>query len=313
MSSPLKILLLEDSQSDALLLRSQLGNVSEFEFAIEHAERVSQAKEMLGGTDYDAILLDLGLPDSSGQRTVALVRELTSQTPIVVLTGADDRDLMKAAIDLGADNFLVKGTADGNRIALGILAARNHRARKLTEQSEAGITFLTDLGLDLTARLKSGRISQSEALSELMLAIESQGNSDYRASVLLYDEKRGTLHLGAAPTLPNSYNEAIEGLKVGLGAGSCGTAVFCKHSIYVVDIETDPLWLNYRAIAHEHNLRACWSVPILDESENVLGTFALYYDERRSPSESEREFIHSAARTAAKIIKIANMSGHKGH
>lgn len=302
MASPITILLVEDNPSDALLLRSQLGTVEEFEFAIDHAERISQARDMLGVGQYDAVLLDLGLPDSVGEGTVAQIREVSAETPILVLSGAEDRDMINAAMEMGADNFIVKGKADGNRIALGILYARNHRARKLSESTQSEMDFLSELENDLTSRLKAGALQLPEALNELMLALESHKDFDYKASVLLYNAEEERLYHGAAPNLPDAYNQAINGVKVGLGVGSCGTAVFCKHSIYVVDIETDPLWSNFRELARPHKLRACWSVPIFDDNETVLGTFAMYYATRRSPSEEEREFIHGAARVAARII-----------
>lgn len=305
MSSPLKVLVVEDSATDGYLLRTQLTEVVEFEFAIEHVERLSQACELLRSTTYDAILLDLGLPDSFGAETVRRVREISDATPLVLLSAGDDRDVIDSAMRAGADNFIIKGTGDGNRIALAILYARNKRARTQAESSPSKCDLLQGIENNLVPRVRSGELALPQALDQLMRSLETYKDFDYKASVLLYDHTTQRLHHGAAPSLPDEYNKAIDGIQVGLGVGSCGTAVFCKHSIYVVDIDTDPLWRNYRSVALPHNLRACWSVPIFDREDNVIGTFAMYYSQRRSPSQEERDFIHAAARTAAELIIAA--------
>jgi GAF domain-containing protein len=86
--------------------------------------------------------------------------------------------------------------------------------------------------------------------------------------------------------------------------GSCGTAAFRGHPIYVSDISTDPLWVPYSNIARmalEAGLRACWSVPIVSGGK-VLGTFGLYHREPRVPTVAERDLIAEATRPAAVLF-----------
>jgi signal transduction histidine kinase len=96
---------------------------------------------------------------------------------------------------------------------------------------------------------------------------------------------------GAAPHLPDAYNQAIDGQSIGPQAGSCGTAAFTKRPVFVRDIESDPLWAAYREVAGAHGLRACWSAPIVATDGRVLGTFALYYREPREPRPADLEVI----------------------
>jgi signal transduction histidine kinase len=96
---------------------------------------------------------------------------------------------------------------------------------------------------------------------------------------------------------------AIDGSSIGPRAGSCGTAAFLKRTVIVSDIETDPLWDDYRALARAHGLRACWSEPIRATDGRVLGTFAFYYRSAREPAPGDLEIIQRAARLAAIAVE----------
>ena len=157
----------------------------------------------------------------------------------------------------------------------------------------------------LTAQSKvletlSGDASLKEMLEAFAETIEYQ-SKDMLCSVLLLDGK--TLRHGAAPSLPDEYNRAIDGVTIGPTVGSCGTAAFTKSQIVVSDIETDPLWADYRDLALRHGLRACWSTPIICNEGEVLGTFALYYRNPRAPNEHELRLIAIWTRLASLGIK----------
>jgi PAS domain S-box-containing protein len=125
-----------------------------------------------------------------------------------------------------------------------------------------------------------------ETLDLLVLLVEAE-LPDALGSLLLLDADAGTLHAGSVRSLPAAYNAAIEGASIGPMAGSCGTAAFLGEPVYVGDIDTDPRWVAYLGLARAHDLRACWSTPILSTratgARQVLGTFALYYRAPRLP------------------------------
>ena len=124
---------------------------------------------------------------------------------------------------------------------------------------------------------------------------------DMICTVLLLDGTR--IRIAAAPSMPPAFNRAIEGVEIGPAAGSCGTAAWRKELVVCSDIATDPLWEPWRAIALEHQLRACWSMPVLTRAGTVLGTFAMYYREPRQPNELELELIRVAASFAGIAIE----------
>ncbi len=122
-------------------------------------------------------------------------------------------------------------------------------------------------------------------------------------SILLLDDDGAHLRTGAAPSLPDEYNAAVDGLAIGPNVGSCGTAAFLKVSVFVNDVEESPLWEGFREIARRFGLRACWSSPILGSGGVVLGTFAIYRRAPRMPSPRERRLIEDAARLAQLVIE----------
>jgi PAS domain S-box-containing protein len=123
------------------------------------------------------------------------------------------------------------------------------------------------------------------------------------ASILLLDPAGNRLRHGAAPSLPMNYTEAIDGSVIGPSAGSCGTAAYRAEPVIVSDIATDPLWSDYRDLALAHGLRACWSRPILSSEGRVLGTFATYYREPRSPTPQEHTIIERITHLVAIAIE----------
>jgi PAS domain S-box-containing protein len=140
----------------------------------------------------------------------------------------------------------------------------------------------------------------TEVLEMLVLAIEEQEPATL-GSILLLDG--ATVRHGAAPSLPAEYSRAITGRTIGPQAGSCGTAAYLRRPIFVSDIESDPLWTDYREIARPHGLRACWSTPILASDGRVLGTFALYYREPRAPDDATLALIARATHVAGIAIE----------
>ena len=106
---------------------------------------------------------------------------------------------------------------------------------------------------------------------------------DVVCSILAVDEDRRLRPL-AAPALPPHFAAAIDGLQIGPQHGSRGTAAFRNQPVIVEDIETDPLWEDYKALPLPLGLFACWSSPITLRDGRVGGTFAFYYRQKRGPS-----------------------------
>ena len=126
-------------------------------------------------------------------------------------------------------------------------------------------------------------------------------SSDTLATILLLDGNR--LWHGAAPSLPQSYTDSIDGVVIGPSVGSCGTAAYRAEPVISSDIATDPLWDDYRHLPLAHGLRASWSTPILSSEGKVLGTFAMYTPEARSPTPQHQNIIDQISHLASIAIE----------
>jgi GAF domain-containing protein len=142
----------------------------------------------------------------------------------------------------------------------------------------------------------------SEILNRLVLLIEGQA-PEMLCSILLLSDDGNHIRHGAAPSLPQEYVKAIDGSPIGPKSGSCGTAMYRGEPVIVRDVWVDPLWEDYRGLAHVSGLRACWSTPILSGRGKVLGSFAMYYREPGMPTEKEAGLTEVATRIAGVAIE----------
>ncbi len=174
--------------------------------------------------------------------------------------------------------------------------------RKLEEQLEQDRSQV----LELVARNEP----LPGILAHIVSMIETQ-ISGARSSILLLEN--GRLRNGAAPNLPESFSEALQGLPIGPEAGSCGTACYTGETVITEDIATDPLWDDYRQLALPHGLRACWSIPIPSSEAGVLGSFAIYHDQPCRPSARDIDFMDMAARLASVAIAHRLLTDQLSH
>ncbi|GLS24777.1 ATP-binding protein [Marinibactrum halimedae] len=140
------------------------------------------------------------------------------------------------------------------------------------------------------------------ALSSLATLIERE-TVGMKASILLLTRDGLQLTHGAAPSLPKEYTDALNGVYIGPAVGSCGTAAFSSKLVIDADLNTAPRWKDYKHLALAAGLQACWSHPITQENNKVLGTFALYYHEPRHPVQEELHFIEEASNLAKVLIE----------
>jgi signal transduction histidine kinase len=124
-----------------------------------------------------------------------------------------------------------------------------------------------------------------------------------RCSVLLLDREEGRLRHGAAPSLPGPYVAAIDGLVIGDGAGSCGTAAALNTAVVATDVRTDPRWVDFRDVAADADLRSCWSTPIDGHDGLPVGTFAVYHSEPHSPTAREQILVDRFTHLASVAIE----------
>jgi diguanylate cyclase (GGDEF)-like protein len=139
-------------------------------------------------------------------------------------------------------------------------------------------------------------------LAELLNGIELQ-YPEMLCSVLLLNRETNALHFGAAPSLPEFFNHALDGLKIGEGQGVCGTAAFRGERVVVNDILKSDYGDNFIELAQSVNIRACWSQPIINSQNEVLGTFAIFHTSPTIPKSSELVSIEQYANLVMLMIE----------
>ncbi len=172
--------------------------------------------------------------------------------------------------------------------------------RDITERKQAESAQTAER--KIFERIATGA-SLGETLETLLLETEAQSEEGMMCSILILDKTRQYLLHGAAPSLPESYNQEIHRMAIGPNVGSCGTAAFQGKPVFVEDISTDPRWENFRELAAIHHLSACCSMPILSLEGHVLGTVAMYYPSPRNPGEHDKKLIERAKQLASIIIE----------
>jgi diguanylate cyclase (GGDEF)-like protein len=145
--------------------------------------------------------------------------------------------------------------------------------------------------------------SLSEVLDTLTRAIEHLSPESNCTIMLLDEEHRRYLSIASGPSLPPLYLQALDRLEIGPEVGACGSAAFRNETIVIDNIATDSRFASARDFVLSYGLRSCWSQPIRDSRNTVLGTFAIYRRKVASPRAEELRMTRVAAQLAGNAIE----------
>ncbi|HEU4472309.1 MAG TPA: PAS domain-containing protein [Flavisolibacter sp.] len=120
---------------------------------------------------------------------------------------------------------------------------------------------------------------------KLLKGIEALHEDAYCSVLLLRQDDR--IEPFAAPRLSPAFTKYLYGLAIGPEEGSCGAAMATKQIIISSNIDTDPAWNKYRSLVGQFGIKACWSLPIIHSQGRVMGSFAIYFMQPRSPLPAE--------------------------
>ena len=247
---------------------------------------LSGSEDLIGKTD-----LDVHPPEAA--------RQYFADEQNIIQSGQPMIDKEEYVIDPSGDKRYLLSTKVPVRNSANEVVGLVGISRDITERRKA------DLLRDGQAKILE-MIALSEPLEEvlehLMRLIESQLKGIF-GSVLLLEDDGTRLRHGAAPSIADAFIKAIDGMRVGPKAGSCGTAAYRREAVNVSDIRRDPLWEDYRELAAANGFRSCWSTPILSYRGDVLGTFAMYSKDVREPTEAEAHLVDVTTRIAGIAIE----------
>ncbi|HEY3900332.1 MAG TPA: PAS domain S-box protein [Chthoniobacter sp.] len=270
--------LLVEASADALLVMDEQGCIvfankqAGYLFGYESEELLHQPMSLLIPSDLrDQHILRRGLPSSDRPK-----RGLEGDLDL----RGRRRDGTEFVMDVGLSPL------EAQRGSLVIVSVRDLSEQRRVERRERDRLRVLEL-------LNSGA-SLQEILEFTVRAVEAEMPGSI-CSILLLDETGKRFVQGAAPNLPDYFNESVHGLEIGDGVGSCGTAAHRRKLVVVEDIRTDPSCAGFRKLAEKAKVRSCWSQPVFSADKKVLGTFAVYHREPRAPESKHVEMIEAAA------------------
>ncbi|MGQ4647971.1 PAS domain S-box protein [Lyngbya aestuarii] len=160
--------------------------------------------------------------------------------------------------------------------------------------------------LEKTQNIILKMVAQGWSLSEILLALTIQVDQlmpNLFSCILLMAEDNRHLRFCAGPKIPPAWVQLIDPLPIGPTSSVCGAAAYFGKRAIAENIATHPWCTLFKDQATSLGLKTCWSEPILSDTGKVLGTFAIYFTEMRSPEPRELEMLESLARLASLVIE----------
>ncbi len=221
---------------------------------------------------------------------------------------AEALNVIGLAAEAGQSGRIGPDDAFGRIRALVDDAAHRPWPSSVTDHDRSG--FLVDQAT-VQADILEGVVRHApleESLEAIVAAIEHQLPGAVCSVLLLRDGR--SLHHGAGRQLPLAYRDAIDGVAIGPGQGSCGTAAFTGEPVIATDVATDERWVDFRDVALEHGLRSCWSTPIVAaDGGDMLGTFAVYKRTVWRPDSAAIRLVNRFTYLAAVAIEHHRLFG----
>ena len=273
---PIKILLLEDSPSDARLVQGALAGASGENFEVTWIDRLDAAIEKTREFPFDIGLVDLGLPDSVGENTYLSIMKTAPKLPLIVLTGIANETLGAEAIHRGVQDYVVKGTVDGKTMARSIRYAIE---RKKAEEA------LQKLNRTLVAHSKSSKAmmraqDEKQYLSEVCKIItEDCGYKMVWVGFAEQDDGK-TVTPVASAGFDEGYLEKLDitWADTGRGRGPTGTAIRTGKPFGCKNMLIDPAFKPWREDALRRGYASSLVVPLLS-GKHAFGALTIYSKE----------------------------------
>lgn len=295
-------------------LRQELRQQAE---QLRRSEQQIQKQASLTEAVIDALPISLMVKDASGRFMLAnRVASDVLHLPRDEILGRTDRELFSAEVALRHAEEDARARAAGSSIAREVVRGDGHTViehRRVVRLGDSSLLINASIDVTDWKRADALMVSSHHVLeliaggAELPVVLNAICQRmelhlpKSMCSILLLEE--GRLRAGAAPHLPEAYVRGIDGVQIGPEVGSCGSAAHYGESVFAEDIATSPVWKTGGKHAMKHGLRACWSTPFFSSDRKVLGTFAIYFAEPRTPGAADLVVIDQATRLASIAVE----------
>jgi len=233
--------------------------------------------------------------------------------PLLRFFPPDQQEELQAALAQ-----LASGARDSLRQEAYLLTAHGQlrRIELQLQPSEAGYGLRGSLR-DIHERYQAQQLQQArnavldkllgqhpleQVLEIISLRLEAL-NPRMLVSIMLLDERQ-SMRVGAAPSLPPDFLQAVDGILAAPQVGSCGHAISTGELVIAEDLGQHPYWQDYLELTRAAGLRACWSLPFTDDCGQVLGTFGIYGRQPGRPDHSDIALVTEFTRLAGLAVRM---------
>jgi two-component system OmpR family sensor kinase len=296
------ILLVEDNPGDALLLKAALRDFNHTPpFELIHVDRLAAAIERTKQERFDAVLLDLSLPDAKGVETVVRMQREAETLPIIVLTGLDDDAAAVEAVRAGAQDYLVKGQIDGRLLVRALsYAIERKRLQEAMRFHLERITALKDVNVALTANLNLASVLEvlCEKVGRLL--------PDFGMAVRLWNREQGLLESAATVNFDDSWWQSTV-LRPDRKATLSETVFASKQPLVISDVANESR-IHYPEFWRRTGVSGYLGIPLIANDE-TLGVISFFPKQGTLFTSQEIEFLSALASQASVAIRNSQIHG----
>ena len=286
------ILHLEDSSSDALLAHRQLQRHFP-EILVRWVATESEFKTALAREEIQVVVSDLSLPQYDGLSALDYLREHYPLIPAIILSSNDDPKMVRAALRLGAADYLFKGEdfADLGRAIVQAAASRNGGVERLESRARR---------YELSAELLRERDFLG-ALHKVLEVAVSLLKAD-KGNVLLFEEEKNVLRVATSIGFSKEFIEQFGSLPSD-SSTACARAFRRRERVVVEDIQRDPEFQKLGPQTLSYGFQAVQSTPLRGRNGRLIGVLSTQYERPFRPSEEDLQSLDLYIQEAERVFE----------
>ncbi|WP_264322751.1 response regulator [Zarconia navalis] len=302
------ILVVDDNPQNRRLLERMLIKKG---YEVQIASDGFKGVEIANSTKPDLILLDVNMPRMDGFEVCKQLKSSikTRHIPIIFVSALSEAIDKVKGFNVGGADYITKPfqfedvfVRVEHQLTLNRLQTQLTQQNQLLQQEIERRQWVDALLARQNQILELiARGTEIDCIFGAIARFVEERSQEGLCSISILQPATKRLYHSVSPSLPEAYNQAIEGLEIGPMAAACGTAAYTKQTVMTDDIAIDSRWIDLKEIALACGLKACCSRPILTEAGEVLGTIAMYYQQSKYPSSRDRDLIA----TAVYLSKVA--------
>ncbi|MEY3896203.1 MAG: hypothetical protein RLZZ214_1723, partial [Verrucomicrobiota bacterium] len=301
--TPLRLLLVEDSDDDAMLVSTELERQG---YAPE-SQRVMTADGFhaaLADGGFEIILCDYAMPSFGALEALEILRESGKGIPLIIVSGEIGEDEAVRAMKHGAADYLLKD----NLIRLGVAVERELREAGVRRQKHLADTF-SQSQMEVLEMILNGEPLR-RILEQIAKCAANLSGPGVRCAIMLTQPKNDHLVLGAESGFEEVFFDRLGPFPIGVGMSPCGAAAALGKIVVFEDIAKLSDWHSFCDANRKAGLRACWSIPVFSSDRSILATMGIYHQAPAAPSPEEVRWGESASKLASLAIERSRAAEH---